>query len=184
MKKSYEIIIRYSLLLLLAIVGFGIFYKLFSSLTVGMTFSLLDLFYDVKLVGNIIVIDNLPIEIIGACIAGSAYAFLLILNLSVPIKGIWKRIGMIVFAFGVFFLINILRIFFLSIMYISSSPYFDFTHKLFWYLGSTIFVIGIWFLEVKLFNIKEIPFYTDLKHLYSKSSFKKRKKIKKTNKAK
>ena len=35
-----------------------------------------------------------------------------------------------------------------------------------WYLGSTLFVIGIWFIEVKLFKIKEIPIYSDIKFLY------------------
>jgi hypothetical protein len=40
---------------------------------------------------------------------------------------------------------------------------FDISHKLSWYIGSIILVVGIWFLEVKKFNIKEIPFYSDLK---------------------
>ena len=44
--------------------------------------------------------------------------------------------------------------------------FFDITHKVFWYFISTIFVVGIWFIEIKIFKIKEIPFYSDLNLLY------------------
>jgi len=64
----------------------------------------------------------------------------------------------------------------LSIMYVNGSSFFDFTHKIFWYAGSTIFVIAIWFLEVKIFKIKGIPIYDDLKFLYKKSSINKSRK--------
>jgi hypothetical protein len=32
---------------------------------------------------------------------------------------------------------------------------------------STIFIVGIWFLEVHIFKIKEIPFFSDVKFLFS-----------------
>ena len=80
---------------------------------------------------------------------------------------------MIALSFILFLIINILRIFFLSLLFISGSSWFDFTHELFWYLVSIVFVVGIWFTEVKLFKIKEIPFYSDLKLLYKKSLLKK-----------
>ncbi len=76
---------------------------------------------------------------------------------------------MLAFAFSAFLLVNLLRIFILSLMFINGSSFFDITHRLFWYFLSTVFVIVIWFTEVKLFKIKEIPFYTDLKYLYKKS---------------
>ena len=71
---------------------------------------------------------------------------------------------MVVLAFGIFYVINVLRIF-LMVLLLDSS-WFDFTHKLFWYVGSILIVIWIWFSEVKLFKIKEIPFYSDLRFLY------------------
>ena len=80
---------------------------------------------------------------------------------------------MIFLSFGCFLILNIARIFFLSIAYVNGYSWFDFTHKLFWYLGSSIFVVGIWFAEVKLFKIKQIPFYSDLKFLYGHSNLKK-----------
>jgi hypothetical protein len=63
------------------------------------------------------------------------------------------------------------RIFFLGILYIYGSPFFDLLHKILWYFGSVFLTVGIWFLEVYLFKIKEIPFYSDLKFLYKKSIF-------------
>ena len=75
---------------------------------------------------------------------------------------------MILFSFAFLLVVNILRIFLLIMIYIKGYYFFDITHKLFWYLISIIFVIGIWFTEVRLFRIKEIPFYSDIKFLYKK----------------
>ena len=170
--KGWNLIIRYLILILVAIPGFGYFYYIFLPLTLYPVYFFLGLFYSITLSGNVISLGNMPVEIVGACVAGSAYYFLLILNLAVPNIKWKKRLGMVIFSFAIFLLINILRIFFLSIMFFSESPSFDIAHKLFWYLGSTLFVILIWFLEVKLFKIKEIPFYSDIKSLYNKSLFK------------
>jgi exosortase/archaeosortase family protein len=164
-KNLLDIGIRYSILLLAGILNTSIFYFLFTSATVYSVYSLLELFFDASLVTNIIIINKLPIEIIGSCIAGSAYLLLLILNLSTREIKLKKRIGIILFSFALLLAINILRIFLLSIMFVSGQPLFDLTHKLFWYAGSTIFVVGIWFLSVKLFKVKAIPFYSDIKFL-------------------
>jgi len=183
MKNKYtELLIRYLILIIFSIIGFGIFYWIFSPLTIYPTYWALSILYKTLLFNNTIFANGLPIEIIGACIAGSAYSFLLILNLSVPNIKPTKRIRMVLLAFGIFFVINLIRIVVLSIMYVEESAFFDFTHKLFWILGSTVFVILIWFLEVKMFKIKDIPLYSDLKNLYEESTFKnKRKKKKKKN---
>jgi exosortase/archaeosortase family protein len=173
MKKYLDIILRYSILVLIAILGFDIFYFIFLPLTKYSVYYLLNIFFEPIMLGNSIFIGLDTIEIIGACVAGSAYFFLLILNLSTPDIKINKRLSMIVTAFFAFLIINILRIFFLSLMYINDSPLFDITHKLFWYLGSTLLVIVIWFAQVKLYRIKNIPFYSDIKSIYRQSSFKK-----------
>jgi len=176
-KELWKMIIRYLILVLVAIPGFGYIYYLLSPITTYPVGFLLSLIYSVQISSGAIMIGNLAlIEIIGACVAGSAYYFLLILNLSIPNVGWKKRLGMVGFSFGIFLIINILRIFLLSIMFVSGSAFFDITHKIFWYLGSTLFVILIWFLEVKVFNLKQIPFLTDLKILYKKSIFKRKKK--------
>ena len=169
----WSVILRYFFLALVALPGFNLFYFVFLPLTLYPVYFLLNLFFNATLVGNMIFINLFTIEIIGACVAGSAYYFLLIINLAIPGIKPLKRLKMVGFSFGILLIINLLRIFLLSIMYVSGSSLFDFTHKLFWYLGSTVIVIAIWFLEVKVFKIKKVPFYSDLKALYRKSSLKK-----------
>jgi exosortase/archaeosortase family protein len=167
LKKNiiFGIIFRYSILLILGLLGISFFHTIFLPLTIQPIYFLLRLFYNPTLISNVIWINNLPIEIIEACVAGSAYSLLLILNLSIPKIKFVKRIGILFFSFSILLIANILRIFLLSVFYISNFSFFDITHKLFWYIGSTLIVAGIWFLGVKIFKIKEIPFYSDIKSL-------------------
>ncbi len=162
-KKSIFILVRYIILLGLMFT-LSLVYKIFLPLTLYPVAYLLKLFYQVTIIKDIIVVELTPIQIVSACVAGSAYLLLLILNLSVRMKQI-KRIYTILLSFLILLILNILRIFLLSVLLVNQFQFFDFTHKLFWYALSTIFVIGIWFLMVKLFSIKEIPVYTDLKFL-------------------
>ncbi len=184
-KTLFSILIRYIILILLGLPNLWLFYLIFTPLTVYPVFFLLNLFFTASLAGNSISIPLLSdkIEIIEACVAGAAYYLLLILNLAIPMK-INKRLKMFLFSFGALLLLNILRIFLLSLLFISGTSFFDITHELFWYLGSTIFVVGIWFAGVKIFKIKEIPFYSDLKNTGILKYLKKTKKSKRSKKNK
>ncbi|PJE81554.1 hypothetical protein COU58_01895 [Candidatus Pacearchaeota archaeon CG10_big_fil_rev_8_21_14_0_10_32_42] len=173
-KKSVEILIRYFLLLVLSIFAVPVFYFLFSPLTKYPVFYFMDIFYEAVLVLDSIFIENYTLEIFGACIGGSAYVLFLILNLATPGIENFKRVKMLFLAFFLFLVINIVRIIFLGILFVNGSPYFDISHKILWYAGSTILVVGLWFFEVSHFKIKEIPFYSDLKFLYQKSNLKKK----------
>ncbi len=169
-----NLILRYLILLLVGLPNLGIFYVIFTPLTLYPVYFLLSIFFDVSLIGNVMLIERcFSIELIDACIAGSAYYLLTILNLSTPNIKIPKRIKMLLWAFAAFLFINILRILLLGLLSISESPLFNFTHEFFWYFVSIVMVIGIWFAEVKLFKIKDIPFYSDLKVLHKKSFMKK-----------
>jgi len=172
-KEVYDVVIRYVIILLVALPNLWLFYFIFTPLTIYPVYFLINLFYDASLVGNILLISNYAIEIIPACVAGSAYYLLLILNLSIPNIKLYKRLNMISLSFLTLLIINILRIFLLTLFFLSDSPWFFITHKLFWYLLSIVIVIGIWFTEVKLFKIKEIPLYSDIKFLFEKSILKK-----------
>lgn len=179
-KSFLDIFIRYSILLIIGILGLKLFYLLFTFITVYTVYFFLNLFFDATLISDVILINNLPIEIIGPCVAGSAYYLLLILNLSIPEIKFSNRIKILFFSFLILFIINILRIILLSVLLIFGLSFFDMTHKLFWYGGSTIFVVGIWFLSIKIFKIKKIPFYSDVKFLLKNL----RKKTKKTKRSK
>jgi exosortase/archaeosortase family protein len=180
-RTIFKILTRYLILVFLGVPNLWLFYLVFTPLTIYPVFFLLGLLFNATLANNVILLDNLlPIEIIPACVAGSAYYLLLILNLAIPI-GINKRLKMILFSFTSLLFINILRIFLLSLLFVSNNSLFDITHELFWYLGSIVFVVGIWFAGIKIFKVQGIPFYSDIKNL---SLFKKIKKPKRAKKNK
>lgn len=146
----------------------GLIYKVFSGLTIYSVVVLLKLFFEEVVVsGKIIIVGLSVVEIVPACVAGSAYLLLLILNLSVDMD--WKkRIKSILLSFAILFVLNVLRIVFLTSLYVNDSVFFDFSHKFFWYGLSTFFVVGIWFFVVKVFSIKKVPVYSDVKYFLKK----------------
>lgn len=169
-KNIIGIFVRYLILILIAIPNLFIFYFIFTPLTVYPVYFLLSLLFDASLISStIILINEIPIEIIEACVAGSAYYLLLILNLTTGKIKTKTRIHMILLAFLAFLIVNIIRIFLLSLLAISGSSFFAITHVVFWYFISIVFVVGIWFTQVKIFKIKEIPLYSDIKFIYSQA---------------
>lgn len=145
------LLVRYLCIILLGLFNLWIIYSIATPLTLILTKNLLGSLYS-------------SIELIPACIAGSAYYLLLILNLSMPLS--YKtRIKSILFLLISFFLLNILRILFFAKLYASNFSLTASLHEFTWYFGSTILVILLWFSSVKLFKIKEIPFYTDYKNI-------------------
>lgn len=169
MKNKFSIkdlLIRYIILLVIALPGLGLFYIIFSPLTIYPVYFLLNLFYDATLAGTSIFLPGLEIEIIKPCIAGSAYSLLLMLNLATPGIKIKKRIKVLVISFLSLLVLNILRIFLLSVLATKNVVYFDLVHMLFWYVLSVVFVLAIWIYLIKRFKIKKIPFYSDIKSLY------------------
>lgn len=161
----FSIILRYLVILFFGLFNLAIIYFVFTPLTIYPVYSILSLFYQVTLSGISIILNNFyQIDIIEACVAGSAYYLLLILNLSTPMKP--KQLAYsLVFCLISPLILNILRIIFLSFLFTNNLALFDITHKIFWYFISTIFVVILWFLSVKLFNIKEIPVYSDIKYI-------------------
>lgn len=172
-----DILTRYFLLILFGLGNLWIFYAVFTPLTVYPVFFILNLFYDALLFsGRIILINRtIPIELIEACIAGAAYYLLLILNLTTRDINLKTRVKMIVFSFVAFLIANIIRISLLAALAASGSQYFDITHRVFWYALSTIFVVAIWFTQVRMFKVKAVPFYSDIKFLLQQKDKRKRK---------
>ena len=162
-KKLILIPLRYIILFILAL-NLNLIYKIFTPLTIYFSVVVLKLIYPVMYFGNQIMINQSKIiEIIPACVAGSAFLLLLILNLFVEMKP-KQRIYSIFFSFLLLFIINIIRIVVFSILLVNDFKFFFIVHKLSWYVLSTILVIGIWFLTVKIFKIKNIPVVSDIKY--------------------
>ncbi len=166
MNKIADIILRYAILLILTFPNLYLFYLIFTPLTIYFSYTLFDIFFEVSLSGSTIFFPGfLNIQFIDACIAGSAYYILTVLNLSTPGIKSQQRLKLLLFTLLAFFLLNSIRIFILGLFLISSSPFFDITHRILWYAGSTLFVVGIWFTGTKIFKIKNIPIYSDIKFL-------------------
>jgi len=173
-RQFRDIFARYFLLVAASIPNLWIFYFVFTPLTIYPVFYILGIFFDTILIKDVVIINNqVPIELIRSCIAGSAYYLLLVLNLSIPNIKLGKRVKMILISFAALLLINIARIVILSFVFLESFTIFVAAHQFVWYFMSTVFVVAVWFSEVKFFKIKEIPFYSDFKFL-RKHSFLKR----------
>ena len=81
--KLKDILARYSLMLVASLGSLWIFYFIFSPLTIYPVYFILNALFGATLYQNIILVAHqFPIELIDACIAGSAYYLLFILNLS------------------------------------------------------------------------------------------------------
>ena len=166
-KQSIDLIdlfVRYIIILLAGLGNLWIFYKILTPLTIQTVAFLFSLFTKTSVSGNLIISSKLIIEIIPACVAGSAYYLLLILVLATPKIKFSKRIKILLISFISLFILNIIRIIILALT--SNTAYFETTHLIFWYLISTIFVAGIWVASVKIFKIKQIPIYSDIKFLH------------------
>ena len=172
-KKRYYlgIVLRYLILILIALPNLYLFYLIFTPLTIYPVYFLLNLFFNAQLVQNTILVNGINIEIISACVAGSAYYLLLILNLTTPNLLLKQRLKMIFLSFTALLALNVLRILILVLILLLSPSLFDITHKVFWYAISILFVILIWFSQVKFYKIKQIPVYSDIRQLilFSKS---------------
>ena len=168
-KSVYSILFRYGILIILGIPNLFLFYAIFTPLTIKPIFAFFSAIdsasYIVEGTNNVIFFKGYYATIISACVAGAAYYLLLILNLTTPMN-IKKRLGSIMFLLGMFLILNLLRIFIFGILLTKGYQYFDITHAVTWYFGSTGLVILIWFSNVLLFRIRDIPIYSDIKQIY------------------
>ncbi len=185
-KKIITLIFRYIIILFFGLFNIWIFYKLFTSPTIFLVSKIISIFGNTTLFGNIIFYQGIIFQIIPACVAGSAYYLLFILIMSISDLKPIKHALILVFSFSLLFIINVLRIVVLVFMF--GSFYFEPIHLFFWYVLSTLFVFLIWVLCIKVFSIKEIPIYSDIKFLMNnlkvRKSEPKRKHTKKTKRDK
>ena len=142
MKKIIPIILRYLAIVILSLNSLYLFYLIFTPLTVYPVHFILSIFYSASLEKSTIIINGIMINLIDACIAGSAYFLLFLLNFSTP--KIKKRFFVLFACFSAFLVINILRIVVLSALFLSDFSYFMQAHLLSWYLLTALFVILIW----------------------------------------
>jgi exosortase/archaeosortase len=160
-RESLFVLLRYVIVLALALGNIYIIYAIFTPLTVMPVYWVLHLAYNAQyLVGDVIHFKGYYANIISACVAGAAYYFLILLNMSTPMP-LKKRIYSLIFLLGSFLVLNITRILIFARLLFVGYAYFDLVHMLTWYVGSTVLVVAVWFINVGLFKIHAIPVYTD-----------------------
>jgi exosortase/archaeosortase family protein len=159
------LVLRY-VLIIAAIFALPLFYILLRPITTYLSYGLIRIFYYAQLSGNFISLHGYSIEIIDACVAGIAYFLLLALNLSTRLIGTWKRVWLFLFTSVVFLIVNVIRIFLMTLLLVNQSSWFDTAHLVLWYALSIVFVFLIWVLSIKVFRIKEIPVYSDVKAIF------------------
>lgn len=164
-KRAYELLLRYSVILLASLGNLWIFYFVFSPLTFYPLAFLLGFFYDLSTAGYYIIIRGIMFDIARACVAGSAYYLLFMLNLMTRDIRIKKRIAMFLFSSLLFLLLNIARVILLVFVRVNNLWFFEQLHMFFWYFVSTAYVFAVWVIMVKIFRIEAIPFYSDFIYL-------------------
>ncbi|MDO8509271.1 MAG: pacearchaeosortase [Nanoarchaeota archaeon] len=163
-KEILGLIIRYLIAIILGL-GIGLIYKILTPLTVYPIYFILKELNGAVLIGESRIFwRGVFLDIVPACVAGSAYYLLLLLNLITPMK-LSNRLMNIIFLIISFFIINLIRIFILIYFYSLGIRYFDLAHKFMWYFGSTAAVIILWFIGIWIFQIKNIPIYGDIKNI-------------------
>lgn len=164
LKDIWKIFIRYLIILLLAFPDLLIFYWIFTPLTIYPVYFIEKLLFSAQLINYGILIDDNLISIAEACVSGAAYYLLFMLNMSVSMD-IKKRLMSIAYSFSVFLILNIIRILVLSYLLINDFVLFDSLHLISWHILSTVMVFVIWFSCIKIFKIRNIPVYTDIKSI-------------------
>ena len=177
-REVREILFRYLVGMAVAILVLFIplFYFIFRPPTIWPTIWILNIFYDLVSTNlSSITIGNITIKFIDACIAGSAYSLLFILNILTFGLTLKKRIFIFIFDAFLLLILNILRLLILIVLLISKPTIFDITHNIFWYGINTIYVIFIWVLTISIFKIRSIPFVSDVKFILDRTKRRKEK---------
>ena len=123
--------------------------------------------YVPRITEDSLIINNVALKFIPACIATLAYVLLLLLVLLT--KDIGFKNGAKIFLSGaiIIFIANIIRIDSLIYVYFEyGSNIFDRLHLFIWQFLSGIFVAAVWIFLSHVYKIKAIPIYDDIAELY------------------
>lgn len=163
-----ELVARYDILLILSLVQSWVFTDLFMSLTLYPLLWILKIFTSATLLPLTATIETpvIVFSLVPACIGGAAYYLLCILNLITPMS-FQQRLKSLLFTLGTFFILNLLRLGVFVFLFSEAFPFVNAIHLITWYVLSILFVVGIWFTNVRLFKIKGLPIVDDFVGLWN-----------------
>jgi len=153
---------RYLFILLFGIGGLFLVYKIVTPVTIFLLEKSMFLFGSYS-AGSVLYFTNFNVLLVPACFAGSAFFLLILLVFSTANISPKKRIFALLTSTVILLVLNYLRIIFMIL--IANQVYFETVHWVFWNIMSVFFVVVIWFFTARMYNIKEIPVYSDLKYL-------------------
>ncbi len=165
---------RYILLLGIALFQSTIISRVITPLTLYPLLWILQLFTSAHLLPLTATIETptLLFSLIPACIGGSAYYLLTILNLTTPMS-FKQRLKSLLFLIGSFLVLNMIRILLFVMLFSEAVPFTSTLHMMTWYFVSIILVVGLWFYNVSLFKIISLPIISDFSILWYASKRKK-----------
>ncbi|MDD4877767.1 MAG: pacearchaeosortase [Candidatus Nanoarchaeia archaeon] len=147
------------------LLGHNLIYGIIAVFTLHFSYFFFSIFVPSALIGNKIATLTTTFEFIPACVAVSAYILLALLVFLT--KGIsWnERLQMIVYGWLAILAFNLLRIEILLLTFFSLETAYDTLHLFVWKFMSTVFVVLLWLGLARLYKVKAIPVFSDIKAL-------------------
>ena len=140
-----------------------------------MPYYLLRLFsYNITLIQNGLIVNGQILNFIDACVASSAYYLLVLLILFTKDIEFIKIIKMFIIGSLIILAMNVIRVTTLILILINyGTNLFETVHLAYWRFVATIYIFVVWIILIKIYKIKEIPIYSDIKYLYNTTKKKK-----------
>lgn len=157
---AFRVIASFAVLL-----GYNWLYILLTPLTLHFSYFFFSIFVPSALIGTKIATLTDTFNFIPACVATSAYALLALLVFLTKDISWNERLQMIIYGWIAILAFNILRIELLLLTFFSLETAYDSIHLFVWKFMSTAFVVLLWLGLARLYKVKAIPVYSDVKEL-------------------
>ncbi|MDI6737972.1 MAG: pacearchaeosortase [Nanoarchaeota archaeon] len=145
--------------------SYNFVYIIIAPLTLHFSYFFFSIFVPSALVGNKIATLTDSFEFVPACVAASAYILLALLVLLTKDISWNERLQMIIYGSLGILAFNVLRIELLLLTFFSLETAYDTIHLFVWKFMSTAFVVLLWLGLARLYKVKAIPVYSDIKAL-------------------
>ncbi len=160
-----NLILRILLAFLLTIFR-QIFNTIFAPLTMFWSFYLFNIFVPGSVLEGVkLITPTNTFSFIPACTAASAYLLLSLLILLTKDISWENRLKMFISGSLAILFFNLIRIEILLFFFYKLTNIYPLIHLFFWKFMSTLYVVFVWIILSKVYKVKSIPAYSDIKHL-------------------
>lgn len=147
------------------LLSYNFIYTVIAVFTLHFSYFFFSIFVPSALIGNKIATLTNTFEFIPACVATSAYILLALLVFLTKDISWNERLQMIAYGWLAILAFNLLRIELLLLTFFSLNTAYDTIHLFVWKFMSTAFVVLLWLGMAKMYKVKAIPVYSDIKVL-------------------